>query len=299
MLKRLAMLAVLIPLAISAILAGQNAPKTAPKKRIAKQEDQNSSKTQPVIVQVQSPTQSREDLEIQQKLVDFTGGLVIVTGLIVVAGIVQAVILNRQARLMGKHAEHLQGLVNAATDNAKSAQDSAETALKQANHIVASERAWILPISVILSSGASDRSEGNEQVFIQCAAENHGRTAARVLGLKALAAIGPVSDPGQTWDQSLYDPDSQTAPRTVILPNKATALHCPVPGFTAKPGQEVRGDYKPGEALFIHGVIRYWDMFSETDRFTRFCLRWHNVGEPPGTKAGFHFAGGDRYNQQT
>src|SRR5580692_5960951 len=149
MLKRVAMLAVLIPLANLPILAGQNEPKTAPRQRTANQEGQNSSKTQPVIVQVQAPnsnpTQSKEDLEIQQKLADFTGGLVIVTGLLVVAGIVQAVILNRQAGLMGKHAEHLQGLVNAATDNAKAAQDSAATALKQTNHIVASERAWILP----------------------------------------------------------------------------------------------------------------------------------------------------------
>jgi hypothetical protein len=152
---------------------------------------------------------------------------------------------------------------------------------------------------VELTSGASDRPEGNRQVFIQCAARNHGRTPARVLGLKAICAVGPISDPGQTWDESLYDPNGQTVPRWVILPDKSSALNCPIPGYVADPGQRIHGPLSDGEAIFIHGVVRYWDTFSETERTTRFCYRWKNAAEVPGMDAGYYPAGGDAYNQQT
>jgi len=175
----------------------------------------------------------------------------------------------------------------------------AAKATRQATeHLIASERAWVLASRVELSSGAKDAPEGNRQVFIHCAAKNHGRTPARVLGLKALWAHGPISDPGQTWDESLFSPDEQISPRWVILPDKLTALNCPVPGFSATPGQTIKAPLKEGESSFIHGVIRYWDMFSEKDRFTRFCYRWQK--SPDGlSEEGFFPAGGDRYNQQT
>jgi hypothetical protein len=119
------------------------------------------------------------------------------------------------------------------------------------------------------------------------------------LGLNAIYAPGPISDPGQTWDDRLYDSDGQITPKWVILPDKSSALYCPIPGLFAERGQVLRGGTEEGEAFFIHGVVRYWDMFSETIRFTRFCCRWHNDNETPGFDSGFHVAGGDRYNQQT
>jgi hypothetical protein len=187
----------------------------------------------------------------------------------------------------------------AIADQTKQTAIAAKATQQATEHLIASERAWILVSKVIFSSGASDRPEGNKQVFIQCAAKNHGRTPARVLGLNALYASGPISDPGHTWDDRLYDSQEKTIPRWVILPDKASALHCPIPGFFAERGQVIRADLKEGEAYFIHGVIQYWDMFSETERYTRFCCRWHNDNETPGLDAGFHFAGGDRFNQQT
>jgi hypothetical protein len=169
-------------------------------------------------------------------------------------------------------------------------------ALKQVNYMAASERAWVMDTSVILSAGAKDRPEGSDQVFIQCAAKNEGRTPARVLGMNAIVANGPVSDPGKTWDKKLYSFPKTLTPKWTILPDKSSALHCPVNGLTGQPGQTIRKATVDGETSFIHGVIKYWDVFSETDRFTRFCYRYQ---ENPGTAYTFYRAGGDRYNQQT
>jgi hypothetical protein len=174
---------------------------------------------------------------------------------------------------------------------------AAEATQRATEHSIASERAWVIVNEVRLTAGAKDAPEGDQQVFVQCAATNHGRTPARVLGMKAVWANGPIADPGKTWDQTLYDSDGQLTPRWVMLPEKFTALHCPIPGFHSTPGTAIKGVVEPGQAGFIHGVIRYWDMFSETDRYTRFCYRWENAA--PGKKEGFHYAGGDRYNQQT
>jgi len=144
--------------------------------------------------------------------------------------------------------------------------------------------------------GAADRPEGSKQVFIQCDAQNNGRTPARILEMRALLGIGPIGDPSKTWDEGLYKPsENAKTPRWVVLPNLRTALHYPIPGFASAVGQPLPTPPQ-GEAIFIHGVVRYWDMFSETNRFTQFCFRW-NEGTP--TKpAQFASAGGDQYNQQ-
>ncbi len=176
---------------------------------------------------------------------------------------------------------------------------AASAANRGIEHSIASERAWVLVDSVILASGKAELPEGTDQVFIQCNARNHGRSAARVLGMRAVHAVGPISDPGKTWDAKLYESDGQDTPRWVILPDKNTALHCAVSGFFAKTGQVITGNLNPGESIFIHGVVRYWDMFSDTERTTRFCYRWYPLGEKPKMSAGFYSAGGDSYNQQT
>jgi hypothetical protein len=173
---------------------------------------------------------------------------------------------------------------------------AASAALKQVNYMVSSERAWVMDTTVVLSSGAKDKPEGSEQVFIQCAAGNEGRTPARVLGMNAIFATGPISDPGKTWDNKLYWFPKTLTPKWTILPDKSSALHCSVPGLTGQPGQIFRQPIPNGETPYIHGVIKYWDVFSETERFTRFCYRYV---ENPGSPYGFQRAGGGGYNQQT
>ncbi|MDR5729930.1 MAG: hypothetical protein RB191_21160 [Terriglobia bacterium] len=180
---------------------------------------------------------------------------------------------------------------------ATASRNAASAALEHANHIVASERAWVLVERVTMTSGGIDRPEGIQQVFIHCAARNYGKTPARVLGLNALLAEGPISDPEATWNDRLYDFTQKSTPTWVITPNHAKALHDSVPGFFANPDEILHPPEREGNAHFIHGVIRYWDMFSESDRLTRFCYRWDKQGAPLGE--GWHVAGAERCNQET
>src|ERR1035441_3327766 len=73
-------------------------------------------------------------------------------------------------------------------------------------------------------------------------------------------------------------------------------LYGPIQGFTADPDDELPAP-DAGQSYFIHGVLRYWDVFSETDRFTRFCYREDRGGSILGK--GWHIAGGERCNQET
>jgi hypothetical protein len=173
---------------------------------------------------------------------------------------------------------------------------AAKAALKQANHVVTSERAWVLVCKIALVAGAIDRPEGSKQGFVCCEAKNFGQTPARVLGFNTLFVEGPIADPENTWDERLYDFSEKSIPKWTIVPGIPKPLHESVPGFTGD-----YGDHLPvlnnGRTQFIHGVIRYWDAFSETDRFTRFCYRWDQ--EHPILGAGWHIAGGERCNQET
>lgn len=269
-------------------------------------------------------SQSNEDIEIQRKLATFTKYLVWVGVLQFLALAGTLIIVGQQAKLMGTHATHLESVAKAASSNAQAAilqvgamqeqitqmsvqsailqesvdvaRNAADASLKQVNYMAATERAWIMDTRATLTAGAKDRPEGSEQVFIHCAAKNEGHSPARVLGMNAILAVGPISDPGQTWDEKLYDFPKDATPNWTILPDKSSALNVPVSGLIGQPGQTIRCPIQDGQTSFIHGVIKYWDVFSETARFTRFCYRYE---ETPGTFYGFYRAGGDRYNQQT
>jgi hypothetical protein len=163
-------------------------------------------------------------------------------------------------------------------------------------HAIHSERAWVLVTHVALVAGAIDAPEGKDQVFIQCNARNNGKTPARILGMNAVLRAGPISEPGKTWDESLYK-FAQKSPTSTILPDHNTALHAIVGGYKAQPGQMVSAPCDSDETFLVHGVIRYWDMFGKEDRFTRFCFR--QTDGVPGKTSTYVQAGGGRYNQQT
>jgi hypothetical protein len=287
MLKRLAILAVLGTLATIGILTSQAAPLSAPKQRIEKPDssqsgqqqataqnnDQSSPKAPSVVVQVgtvgnANSADSREDLQIQRELALFTALLVVVGFL--------------QAWLLKTHGHHLHTIAGVAD--------------KQTDHMVASERAWVGVSKVTLTSGAIDHPDGRSQVFVSCGAENYGKTPARILGMNVLLAKGPINDPEKSWNEKLYNSDGQTTTKWIIVPSIPKHLYGSIQGFFANPDDELPIP-DVGEAYFIHGVIRYWDVFSEMDKFTRFCFREDRVGSLLGK--GWHVAGGERCNQET
>jgi hypothetical protein len=176
---------------------------------------------------------------------------------------------------------------------------AAKAAQMAIEHSIASERAWILPEMVWIGSGAKDAPEGSDQVFVLCSITNHGNTPARVFGMNAVWGIGPIAEPAKTWSDSLYSFNKKAKPKWVVLPDKHTALSVPIPGFTATAKSKIPIATKAGETMFIHGVIRYWDMFCKVDRLTRFCYRWESAEENPAMPEGYHQAGGGNFNQQT
>jgi hypothetical protein len=173
---------------------------------------------------------------------------------------------------------------------------AAKAALKQANHIVTSERAWVEISRITLTSGAIDQPGGGKQLFVSCEGINRGKTPARVLGLNVLLAVGPIADPEKTWNENLYDFSGMPTPRWNIVPGIPKPLYRAIRGFVLNPGEELP-TLDAGDAHFIHGVLRYWDVFSQLDRFTRFCYREDRGGSLLGK--GWHVAGEDRCNQET
>jgi hypothetical protein len=259
--------------------ANQTAPETGQKKT-----EPTGKQVQPIESQI--PTEDHKESDRAQRVKEINDTLLVIfTFFLVVVGALQWWILCRHEKWMKR--------------NVAIARSSADAAHNIADHLARSERAWVLITRVAVTAGAIDRPEGPHQVFIQCEVRNSGRTPARVLEMRATMKLGLRSDPSQTWDKSLYKPsESAITPRWVVLPDPdlRTALNYPIPGFIGTVGQDLPTP-GAGQAIFIHGIVRYWDMFEETDRFTQFCYRWDDP--LPNRPEGFRPAGGDQYNQQT
>jgi hypothetical protein len=71
-------------------------------------------------------------------------GMWVFSGLLVVVGTLQWLVLRNQAKIMREHASHLASLADAAKNNAKAASDNATAALLSALAILSSERPWIV-----------------------------------------------------------------------------------------------------------------------------------------------------------
>ena len=183
--------------------------------------------------------------------------------------------IAQQASIMQEHATHLRSL---------------------AEHITTSERAWIEVRKIAITAGAIDHPQGTTQTFVSSKLMNYGKTPARVLGLNVLLNQGPINDPENTWNESLYDFSGKTTPKWIIVPTIPKHVYEPIQGLIAKPDTELPAP-DPGKAYFIHGVLKYWDVFSQTDRFTRFCYREDSGDSLLGK--GWHVAGGERCNQET
>ncbi len=129
MLKRLAILTVLCPLAAIGILAGQNAPKRAPEQGIGKpsggqvgqhqagtqDHGQNTPNPPSVHIQATAPVDETAKEEGRQNL-KIQGELALFTGLLVFVGFLQAGTMIWQARLLHKHSEHFEELATRMRD---------------------------------------------------------------------------------------------------------------------------------------------------------------------------------------
>jgi len=153
--KRLAIIAVLVPLAAIGILCAQSAPKQGvakgspgfdgKKETTSQNKDQDSQKPLSVVVQIEAPksdadsAEHADDRQIQGKLALYTELLVIVGFLqfVALAGTLwivhrQVKIMDRQTEIMNTHAGHLENLASAADASSKATTEIQTAIQKQA-----------------------------------------------------------------------------------------------------------------------------------------------------------------------
>lgn len=171
MLKRLAILAVVIPLAMASAVYGQVASKpgkasneithaTSPQTESQKK-DQNSQKT-PIVVEQASPQQPNpaepsEEKETEKKLAVYTLWLAIFTGVLVLVSAGQGYFLFMQASHLHTHAGHLQDLASAADANSQTTKATLLEIQRQANQMERQNK--ILEDSVAAAQKSADAAK--------------------------------------------------------------------------------------------------------------------------------------------
>jgi hypothetical protein len=158
------------------------------------------------------------------------------------------------------------------------------------------DRAWLIVVKAELVGNKPGRAG---EVYIQCAVKNIGKTYARVLGMKAVLGAGPVNEPEKSRDESRLQREPDWTNKWTIFPDKTTAFHSFVPQINGTAGDRLVARVEPGETLFIHGTVYYWDAFTETDRITTFCFRDFDIDQFGKPATGFHPIGDPEFNQQT
>jgi hypothetical protein len=167
---------------------------------------------------------------------------------------------------------------------------------RQVTNAMRSDRAWLVVEKAELVEGNTSQPG---QVFVQCAVKNYGKTVARVLGMNARWGIGPLNNPGETWDDSLLAFARNAQSKWTFLPGTTSAMHSPVQGLIATAGSKVTLGFQPGDTQFIHGVVFYWDAFTKKRRTTRFCFREYHIDQFGRTIKGLHPISDPDYHQQT
>jgi hypothetical protein len=153
---------------------------------------------------------SGEDLKVQHQLARFTGLLVLVGFLQLIALVGQACLFFRQARIMGQHRVSLEQLAEAASDNAKAAKDGAEAASKNAEfsklNALATEK------SVDAANASAQAAKENVEMFIS---KERGRLRVEVQDLVI---------PGQPFDAVRYQIKFYGATDAFIVSSGAEAF---------------------------------------------------------------------------
>ena len=276
--------------------------------------DQENVKPPQVVVQVEAPAvddhraDRQEENEIQKKLADYTFWLVAFTAMLAaftfvlaLVGLVQGYLLRQQARYLQEqarhlqeHSDHLHTLAGAATDNARAAKEAAEAALKQADHMITSERAWF----VCRADMVWDKGEDNKTVGrIGFRYENIGKTA------------GFITEIGFAVDRLNRGQELPQIPPS--YQNGDTSQWTAGRGLLIVPGDNMgrRASWEPTRSqldslqkeellIWVHGYVKYRDSFVEQMRETRYCLRL-NPHWGDSDSVSFFIDGPPAYNSAT
>ena len=128
--------------------------------------------------------QSQDAIGVERKLTKFTGYLVIVGFLQVLALIAQAILFFQQRNIMEQHRGSLEQLATAASSNAIAAKASADT-------LVNSERSWVIPeLGFLSDKGVVGYTGSKSLVDINVVCTNLGNTLAWITEINVHMEIG-------------------------------------------------------------------------------------------------------------
>jgi hypothetical protein len=175
----------------------------------------------------------------------------------------------------------------AGEDAAKAAKDGAEAALKQADNIVASERAWVL---------VAPEYDLQFPYFIKLVATNHGRSPAEVIWYDARKPTLKVGEELPSISPH-WKGDRQFAHHHWIPPGKSMDENVCDVNFEGEPfisNSATLQDLTNGtQVQWVYGIICYKDTISRSEHETRFCFSFYKLS-PKGV-----LGGPEGYNQVT
>lgn len=204
----------------------------------------------------------------------FDFGIWVFNFLLVAVGVLQFLILKKQARIMGSHATELENLAEAAKINNKAAINTA--------------RPWLLvplekEFSEISNPPLFARLPGEyRRSYCTIRIKNFGRSPAQITEMKIWMLIGGYED---IPDATVYDSQDATK-EDYVIPQGATmpwqAIVRPDGWITPQELEEIT--VKKSRYVWLCGYLRYRDTFDRKDApvyETRICYRWVNDTNSP------------------
>jgi hypothetical protein len=161
-----------------------------------------------------------------------------------------------------------------------SARISAEAALQQANHLVASDRAWLT--AKVLNF--DEPTPNSMMIWIEIPITNHGRTPARVEKIVATSKLVPIPNtgwgrPGELPENPEYSDSNrliELAGRDIIIAPNDTLRHVHV-YIWPREMEQIRSREL---SLYVYGQIEYLDTVKGLGHTTSFCsIYWIPEGE--------------------
>jgi hypothetical protein len=255
---------------------------------------------------------SSEELRIQEQLTRFTGLLVVVGFLQLLALVGQAFLFLRQARIMGQHRVSLEQLAEAASDNAKAAKDGAEAASKNAEfsklNAIATEKAATAAntsaeaakrgVEIVISKERARISVSEPDKLVLLLSGPHrvdfkirfsGVTTAYISESAANAGLSESQD--SLPDETLFRPSIYKLP-SIVVPTATPLLETSGMFLPKMQLDKTDIDAIVQGKLFVHfwGFIKYRDVFYDVfqeERETTFRYVWaystmFNFGSKPG-----------------
>ncbi|MGA3373406.1 MAG: hypothetical protein ABSC48_16750 [Terracidiphilus sp.] len=296
--RLLAIISILFILATVGVLCAQSTPENGIAKQSiasqgkqqtnAKYEDQYSAKVPSVVVQVESPTndshsaEDQENIQLQRKITRFSKWLMIATVVLAIVGVLQFVLLIRQEDIL---------------------REARDIIRAQDEHMIASERAWVLlhtkktQLPTLIPIDGPPPVPG-EHPFAQCmvSLKNFGITPAHISVCEFEIQLGNSN----TVPPSVSIYETVVGSRKYSIgPNESWPIQALLKSQLFVNSANLTGIKQWREFLWMCGVIRYSDVFREkiASHETRVCLLYDP--KPDTDKPFWVIAGPPEYNSAT